>query len=152
MKNFWKSIMGVLVGSLVSVAIWILLQPKEKFTLDTDQNEEEPLSVKIKPVQTSLMKTEPKKKEIIKVEKVESRIVAPKPTLKKKPSATILININQASIKRLCDLPLIGESKAKAIVDYRNQNGDFSSIEGLIKVSGISQKIVEKIKPFIAVT
>jgi competence protein ComEA len=59
-------------------------------------------------------------------------------------------NINQASNKELSEINGIGASKAKAIVDYREKNGDFSSIEELIKVKGIGQSTLQKITPFIS--
>lgn len=59
------------------------------------------------------------------------------------------ININTASIKELMDLPGIGEKKAQAIIDYRNQQGAFRSISDLGKVKGIGPKMLEKLKPLI---
>ena len=43
----------------------------------------------------------------------------------------------------------IGEAKAVAIIEYRNQNGGFKALEDLINVSGISENIYNKIKDFI---
>ena len=43
-------------------------------------------------------------------------------------------------------LPGIGESKAKDIIDYREKNGPFTSIEDLTKISGIGENIFAKIK------
>ena len=43
----------------------------------------------------------------------------------------------------------VGESKAKAIIEYRNKNGNFKSIEELLNVSGIGEKLYEEIKVFI---
>ena len=48
------------------------------------------------------------------------------------------------------DLPGIGESKAKAIVEYREKNGNFNSIEEIKNVKGIGNSIYEKIKPYIS--
>ena len=39
----------------------------------------------------------------------------------------------------------IGESKAKAIIDYRTKNGNFTTINDLTKVNGISEKILNQI-------
>lgn len=61
------------------------------------------------------------------------------------------ININTASVDELMSLNGIGEVKAKAIVDYRNENGSFSSIEEITLVSGIGEKSFEKIKDSITV-
>lgn len=59
------------------------------------------------------------------------------------------ININYASEKELEDLPGIGPSLAKRIVEYREQNGPFKSLEDLEKVKGIGQKKIEQIKDLI---
>jgi len=56
------------------------------------------------------------------------------------------ININSATIEELKTLDGIGESKAKAIIEYRNINGKFNSIEDITKVNGISETIYIKIK------
>lgn len=56
-----------------------------------------------------------------------------------------VVNINTASAAELQDkLVGIGEKKARAIVDYRTQNGNFKSIEQLTEVSGIGQATLEK--------
>ncbi|MCE0492884.1 ComEA family DNA-binding protein [Vibrio salinus] len=57
------------------------------------------------------------------------------------------VNINKASAEEMSDkLKGIGQAKAKAIVDYRNINGAFSSAEELTKVKGIGKAILEKNK------
>jgi competence protein ComEA len=61
------------------------------------------------------------------------------------------VNINTASIKELTGLKGIGEAKAKAIVEYRESNGKFNSVDELSKVKGIGQKTVEKLKSEITV-
>ncbi|MCX7845001.1 MAG: helix-hairpin-helix domain-containing protein [Dictyoglomaceae bacterium] len=59
------------------------------------------------------------------------------------------ININFASEKELENLPGIGPSLAKKIVEYREQNGPFKSLEDLEKVRGIGKKKIEQIKDLI---
>lgn len=61
------------------------------------------------------------------------------------------ISINRADIWLLEVLPSIGHNKAKAIVDYRKQNGPFRRIEDLLKVSGIGKPILEDIKELITI-
>ena len=61
------------------------------------------------------------------------------------------ININKASISELTLLPNIGESKAQAIIDYRNSVGIFNSIEDIKNVSGIGDNLFDKIKDLITV-
>jgi len=59
------------------------------------------------------------------------------------------VNINKSNLTELTSIPGIGESTAQKIIDYRNENGKFSSIEDLKKVSGIGEKKFEKIKEYI---
>ncbi|GAH87864.1 unnamed protein product, partial [marine sediment metagenome] len=49
-------------------------------------------------------------------------------------------------------LPGIGETRAKAIVDYRNENGEFKRVEDLLQVKGIGQGTFDKIKDYITVS
>jgi len=62
-----------------------------------------------------------------------------------------MININTASAEELDRLPEIGPVKAKAIVDYREANGKFATIEDVMKVSGIKEGTFAKIKDHITV-
>lgn len=61
-----------------------------------------------------------------------------------------LISINNASLELLMTLPGIGESKAKAIIEYR-KNNSFSSIDDIKNVSGIGESLFEKIKNYITI-
>ena len=62
-----------------------------------------------------------------------------------------LININRASKEELKAIPGIGDGIATKIIDYRTQNGNFSTIEDIKKVSGIKEKLFSKIKDYITV-
>ena len=61
------------------------------------------------------------------------------------------ISINKATKEELMNLSGIGESKAIDIINYRNENGLFKSIEELKQVNGIGDKLFEKIKDQITI-
>ncbi|MDI4652524.1 MULTISPECIES: helix-hairpin-helix domain-containing protein [Pseudoalteromonas] len=56
------------------------------------------------------------------------------------------LSINKASIDQLTQLPGIGESKAKAIVEHRKKQGPFKSVEQLKEVKGIGDKLFAKLE------
>ncbi|MGQ9845500.1 MAG: helix-hairpin-helix domain-containing protein [Caldisericia bacterium] len=62
-----------------------------------------------------------------------------------------LININTASQKELEELPGIGPTLSQRIIEYREKNGYFQTIEDIKKVSGIGDKKFEAIKDLITV-
>jgi comEA protein len=62
------------------------------------------------------------------------------------------IDINRADVWLLQALPDIGETRAKAIVEYRLQNGLFRMVEDITSVPGIGASVFEKIKPYITVS
>ena len=62
------------------------------------------------------------------------------------------IDINRAESWLLEALPGIGETRAQAIVDYRNENGEFKRVEDLLQVKGIGQGTLDKIKDYITVS
>ena len=62
-----------------------------------------------------------------------------------------IININNAFKEELTKIPGIGDSKADAIIKYREENGPFTSIEDIKKVSGIGDSLFEQIKVYITV-
>ena len=66
-------------------------------------------------------------------------------------SQDTLININTASAGELTSLSGIGQNRADAIIEYRQSNGKFQSIEDIMKIPGIKQGIFNKIKNKISV-
>ena len=62
-----------------------------------------------------------------------------------------LVNINTAGIKELTTLTGIGESKAEAIIAYRENVSEFENTEDIINVSGIGESVYDKIKDSIKV-
>ena len=62
------------------------------------------------------------------------------------------ININSADVGVLQQLQGVGPAKAQAIVDYREANGPFTSIDDLSAVSGIGPRTVEVNRPRLRVS
>ena len=62
-----------------------------------------------------------------------------------------LVNINSASADELKMLPGVGDATAEAILEDRQSNGPFTSIEDLMRVSGIGEKKFAKLKEKICV-
>ncbi|HHQ0953097.1 TPA: helix-hairpin-helix domain-containing protein [Listeria innocua] len=61
------------------------------------------------------------------------------------------VNINSATKIDLQQVPGIGDSKATAIIEYREKEGLFQTIEDLKNVTGIGEKTVEKLKEYLDV-
>lgn len=68
------------------------------------------------------------------------------------PSSTSsLVNINLATQTELENLPGIGSSTASKIIDYRNKNGKFKTIEDIMNVNGIGEAKFATIKDYICI-
>ena len=59
------------------------------------------------------------------------------------------INVNTAGYYDLMRLPGIGEKRARAILDWREEHGGFSAPEQLLEIRGIGEKILEGLLPYI---
>ena len=59
------------------------------------------------------------------------------------------VNLNTAPVQELIELPGIGDVLAARIVAYREEHGPFQSLDALKQVSGIGDKLVEKIKDLV---
>lgn len=56
------------------------------------------------------------------------------------------INVNTANAELLSELPGIGPSRATAIIEERDTNGEFASIDDLTRVSGIGAATVDRMR------
>ena len=61
------------------------------------------------------------------------------------------VNINTADKAQLETLPGIGNVKAQNILNYREKNGPFQSVEDLLNVNGIGEKVLEGMKDYITI-
>jgi competence ComEA-like helix-hairpin-helix protein len=61
------------------------------------------------------------------------------------------IDINTARVEDLVGLPMIGEARARAIVEHRNQNGQFTSVDKLREVKGVGPATLIGIRNFVTV-
>lgn len=61
------------------------------------------------------------------------------------------VNINTAGLEALDTLPGVGPAIAQSIIDHRQQNGPFTTIEDIMNVSGIGPAKFEQMKEMIAV-
>jgi competence protein ComEA len=60
------------------------------------------------------------------------------------------LNVNTASVSELERLPLIGPSRALAIVEWRRRHGSFKNLDDLVQVPGVSRRMAEAIRHLVA--
>ena len=77
--------------------------------------------------------------------------LSPAPSASSAQGGSGRLNINTATVEELTSLPNIGPSRAAAIVDYRDREGPFESVDGLKNVSGIGDKITDAIRDLVEV-
>jgi competence protein ComEA len=65
--------------------------------------------------------------------------------------AMAAVNINTASVDELDAVKGIGPSKAKAIVEHRDKNGPFKSVDDLKEVKGFGDKSLDKLRSELSV-
>jgi competence protein ComEA len=62
------------------------------------------------------------------------------------------VDLNAATAEELQQVPGIGPSTAKAIVNFRQKSGPFQIIEDLLAIKGISKARLEKMRPYLTVS
>ncbi|MBQ6323169.1 MAG: helix-hairpin-helix domain-containing protein, partial [Lachnospiraceae bacterium] len=66
-------------------------------------------------------------------------------------SGSSLVNLNTATKEELMSLPGIGETRAEAVLRYRQQQGPFQSIEEIMQIRGIKESVFASIRDLITV-
>lgn len=66
--------------------------------------------------------------------------------------AAAAVNLNTATVEQLDAVKGIGTGKAKAIVEYRNKNGQFKSVDDLKNVKGFGAKSVDKLRSELSIS
>lgn len=61
------------------------------------------------------------------------------------------LNLNEASAEDLMNIEGVGESRANAIIAYRNEIGSYTSVEQIKNIEGIGNSLYEKIAPYLTV-
>lgn len=64
-------------------------------------------------------------------------------------NSVMTVSINTGTLEQLDSLPGVGPSTAQSIIDYRNANGLFQSVEEIMNVKGIGEAKFEKMKEYI---
>lgn len=67
------------------------------------------------------------------------------------PAEAVVLDLNTASERALQKISGIGETTARAIVEYREEHGNFVSVDELLNVRGIGQATLERIRPYLKV-
>ncbi|MFA5560440.1 MAG: ComEA family DNA-binding protein [Acholeplasmataceae bacterium] len=73
------------------------------------------------------------------------------PAKQAEESKSSLLDLNKASFQELILIPSITEARAAAIIIYREQHGNFLSLEDLLLVKGIGVSTLEKIRPYLKI-
>jgi competence ComEA-like helix-hairpin-helix protein len=73
------------------------------------------------------------------------------PVIAKKTPPAQPIDLNAANVKELEELPGIGPTTAKAIIDFRTKSGRFRRVNDLLVIRGISEAKLAKIRPYVTI-
>jgi competence protein ComEA len=66
-------------------------------------------------------------------------------------SPTGVVNINTANAEQLQLLPRVGPSLAGRIIDFRETNGPFQSVDEIVAVKGIGERSFAKLEPYLTI-
>lgn len=91
------------------------------------------------------------KDEVKELGKQEAIVEVDKDDSNKNETNNNLININTATLEELENIPGIGEAKAKSIIEYRKNCGQFTKKEDLLNIKGIGETVFAELKDFITV-
>jgi competence protein ComEA len=64
---------------------------------------------------------------------------------------TAPVDLNSATREQLMQIKGIGPSLADRIVEFRKENGPYRRVEDILKVRGIGEKSLSKLKPYLKV-
>ena len=66
-------------------------------------------------------------------------------------SVNALIDLNTAGASELEQLPGIGPSRARAILEFRAAHGGFTQVSQLMRIKGIGRAMLRKLRPFVTI-
>ncbi len=79
-------------------------------------------------------------------------VAAPAPAPRPVASEARPVDINTADSVALESVPGIGKSLSQRILAFREKNGPFQSVDDLLKVQGIGEKSIQKLRPYLTVS
>ena len=62
------------------------------------------------------------------------------------------VDLNSADSSALESVPGIGKSLSQRILAFREKNGPFQTVDDLLKVQGVGEKSIQKLRPYLTVT
>ena len=58
------------------------------------------------------------------------------------------VNINTATVEEIAAIPLVTREMAEGVIEYREDSGDFYSLDELLEIEGFTREIYQKVKGF----